>query len=463
MAKKRNKISYAEAARKIIQRYKRRLGKDLDQFDSMSVDAMRRELEALMQQQEETRAKMLEADQVKMCHGGRLRRYGQGGGLPQMQGGGPFASPYFPQQANPFLTTDWGVDPNTQFDPQFWSYGGYAPGQPPQQPPQMQTVAPTAQMQPVNTARANVPVTTLAEKSTQQVAPQNTVTPFNPRFWPQPVTPEYTPGYRQGEVVQTSQSRTTTQQPDKRNSWWSNIPSEAKIGALAQGLGVVGSGIAALANRPEDLKYTSVATPKYTPVSDEEAIRQAQLAYQDAARASRGLSPSRYYSQMGQLASGRTGATAGIAERIANINAQGMNQNAWQAAQLGLQNQRMKMITDQYNQQRQDEYGNIIPQTIAGLAGTVAGGARDALAYRIQKETLPYLGQANFQVHSEKDGTVLSTHIGGGFSHYLNKDGEMEYFEGRIKLKDKDEFDKKYQKYLKSKSSMSGALPGKKK
>ena len=448
MKRKKNKTSFADLAKRVISKYKRRLGDDFERYDPMSVDALNRELEALMQQQEETRAKMLEADQVKMRCGGKLRRYGQGGKLPLMQGDDPLIPSFIPYASLPSYSVYGPANYGTQLGIDYVDQ------------PTALDAASVAYWNKVNSPNTNrrAPLDPVMQEALNRST--NTIINQGPSYIPMSGAKSNLP-----VTVGTTSTGSTPTKKDRNNNntWWSGIPTEAKVGALAQGLGVIGSGIAALANRPEDLKYTSVAAPKYTPVSDEEAIRQAQLAYQDAARSSRGLSPGRYYSQMGQLASGRAGATAGIAERIANINAQGMNQNAWQAAQLGLQNQRMKMITDQYNQQRQDEYGNIIPQTIAGLAGTVAGGARDALAYRTQKETLPYLGQANFQVHSEKDGTVLSTHIGGGFSHYLNKDGEIEYFEGRIKLKDKDEFDRKYQKYLESKSSMSGALPGKKK
>ena len=396
---KRKKKTYSEMAKAIIQKYKKRLGKDLDQFDPMAVDSMNKELEALMQRQEETRAKMLEADQVKMCHGGRLRKYGQGGGLPQMYNGG--ITPFNP---------DWYLEdlPLIYNDP-------------------------LANNRSLVGNFFNNPPTLGAG-----VIPTETTTVGATRY---PQT-------------------TTVQQLGKKDkdSWWADIPSEAKIGALAQGLGVVGSGIAGLFNKPEDLKYTPVAAPKYIPVSDEEATRQAELAYQDAMRASRGLSPGRYYSQMGQLATGRTSATAGIKERTANINAQGMNQNAWQAAQLGLQNQRMQMMADQYNLERQDEYGNIIPGMISGIAGTVAGGAKDALSYRLQEETIPWLGQTNYETITDSYGKkVRGVSIEGELLFYKDSRGDRHYEHLGEPIDRVDYI--RLSKELRRKSNFSTALP----
>ena len=399
MKNKRSKTSYADLAKKVISKYKRRLGKDLDQFDAMSVAAMNRELEALMQRQEETRAKMLEADQVKMCHGGRLRKYGQGGGLPQMYNGG--ITPFNP---------NWYLEdlPLTYNDP-------------------------------------------LANNRSLVGNFFNNPPALGAGVIPTEATTVGTTRYPQ---------TTTVRQPTKEGSWWADIPSEAKIGALAQGLGVVGSGIAGLFNKPKDLKYTPVAAPKYVPVSGEEATREARLAYQDAMRASRGLSPSRYYSQMGQLATGRTGATAKIAEQIANLNAQGMNQNAWQAAQLGLQNQRMQMMADQYNLERQDEYGNIIPGMISGLAGTVAGGAKDVLAYKLQEETIPWLSQANYESVRDSFGKrVRGVNAGNGLLFYRDSKNNphWEYLGKEIGREEFIELGEKFRK----KGSLSEAKPAK--
>ena len=395
---KRKKKTYSEMAKAIIQKYKRRLGEDFERFDPMAVDAMNRELEALMQRQEETRAKMLEADQVKMRCGGRLRKYARGGGLPQMYNGG--ITPFNP---------DWYLEdlPLTYNDP-------------------------------------------LANNRS-----------LVGNFFNNP--PALGAGVIPAEATTVGATRypqtTTVRQPDKRNSWWTDIPTTAKISTLANVAGAVGSGLVGMFNRPEEMKYTSVAAPKYTPVSDEEAVRQAELAYQDAMRASRGLSPGRYYSQMGQLAAGRTGATAGIKERTANINAQGINQNAWRAAQLALQNEQGRLGAQQYNQLQRDQYIGNIASTIGNITGAIALGAKDVQAYDVQQQTLPYLSQANYQVRL-KNGKLVNPMISrGGLSFYRDpKSGEMEYFDGYERLPNKAEYDRRLDKLL-STGSLSQSKP----
>jgi len=426
MAKKNKKRSFAEEAKRVIQRYKRRLGEDFERFDPMAVDAMNRELETLMQRQEETRAKMLEADQVKMCRGGKLRRYARGGNLPQMDG----LDPRYPS----YLTSPKGtVVPFLGDQP--WSMNPY-----------------------MNTPIIDSP----------EMIQQIDGTSVNPILNQTPTYPDLT---RPDITAMKAQERRFQRNPSavadtinnpqdaSNNSWWTDIPTTAKISTLANVAGAVGSGLVGMFNRPEEMKYTSVAAPKYTPVSDEEAVRQAELAYQDAMRASRGLSPGRYYSQMGQLAAGRTGATAGIKERTANINAQGINQNAWRAAQLALQNEQGRLGAQQYNQLQRDQYIGNIASTIGNVTGAIALGAKDVQAYDVQQQTLPYLSQANYQVRL-KDGKLVNPVISrGGLSFYRDpKSGEMEYFDGYERLLNKAEYDRRLDKLL-STGSLSQSKP----
>lgn len=73
---KKNQITYAKRARAILAKYKRRLGEKLDGNDPMAQAAMQKELDALMEQQENQKASMVQNQYQEMAYGGPL--VGQG-------------------------------------------------------------------------------------------------------------------------------------------------------------------------------------------------------------------------------------------------------------------------------------------------------------------------------------------------------------------------------------------------
>ena len=309
MAKKRNKLSYAAAARKIVKKYEKRLGKDLSESDPMAQAALAKELEALMQKQEATRAQMLEADQVT------APAMAYGGGLPQMYDGG------------------------------------------------------------------DVP-------------------------WVNPA----------GE---------------KGDTWWGGVPTEAKIGAIAQGAGVIGSGIANIVGgRTDPLEYNPTSPLVASYVNNDEAIRQSNLAFQDAMRSSRGLSAGRYYSQMGKLASDRGRSAAGIAEQTANANAQIDNQVAAQNAQLSLQNEQGRMGAQQYNDAQTQQRAGYLGDMMGDVGKVVAGAGADSLAYKSEENAIRASAQPGYEwVKDSKGRSTYQTNVGGsGLSYYRDSGtGDMVY------------------------------------
>jgi hypothetical protein len=91
MAKKKHtrEETFADRAKKIMVRYKSRLGENLDKDDPLARKAMERELQELAAEQESVKQSM-EMDQVS-------RAMAYGGGLPKMQNGGeePDDTPFF--------------------------------------------------------------------------------------------------------------------------------------------------------------------------------------------------------------------------------------------------------------------------------------------------------------------------------------------------------------------------------
>jgi hypothetical protein len=73
----KNKKTYADEARAIMNRYKLRLGEKFDKGDTLALEAMNQELAALRESQEGTRMVMLGGKEYR--GGGKLKRYQDGG------------------------------------------------------------------------------------------------------------------------------------------------------------------------------------------------------------------------------------------------------------------------------------------------------------------------------------------------------------------------------------------------
>lgn len=79
MKKQKLGRTFAQAAKAITNKYRRRLGDDLSNYDRMSLEAMNKELEQLAAKQEEFKAKQMAKTQgqyQEMAYGGSLPQYG---------------------------------------------------------------------------------------------------------------------------------------------------------------------------------------------------------------------------------------------------------------------------------------------------------------------------------------------------------------------------------------------------
>ena len=72
--KKKSKMTYADKAKAIMSRYKKRLGENFERYDKMASDALNRELSQLMEQQELAKQKQTEQQFQQMAYGGKLPR-----------------------------------------------------------------------------------------------------------------------------------------------------------------------------------------------------------------------------------------------------------------------------------------------------------------------------------------------------------------------------------------------------
>lgn len=73
----KNKKTYAQEAKSIMNRYKLRLGEKFDKGDQLALEAMNQELAALRESQEGTR--MITLGGKEYCSGGKIKRYQDGG------------------------------------------------------------------------------------------------------------------------------------------------------------------------------------------------------------------------------------------------------------------------------------------------------------------------------------------------------------------------------------------------
>lgn len=80
--KKKNKLTYAQQAKRIVSKYKRRLGENFERPDAMAEAAMQKELDALMEKQEMLKQSQTESQFQEMAMGGVLPQYIDGSYLP---------------------------------------------------------------------------------------------------------------------------------------------------------------------------------------------------------------------------------------------------------------------------------------------------------------------------------------------------------------------------------------------
>lgn len=347
MKKQKNTKSFADLAKAIVRKYKRRLGENFERSDKMAEAAMQKELDALMMEQEEQKAKMVQQQFQEMPEA-----MAYGGGLPQMDG----------------LDERYGY-PST-------------PGLP------------------YDTYSRTIPSITMQRKQ----APMFNVIPTS-----QDINNEF--------------NNAPTGTTPSSKSWFSQIPNESKIGAAAQLAGVLGQGIIGLtAGKPKPLKFNPTQAPKPELVRNDEQLAQATRAYRGAQNNLRYLSPSQYMAAMNDLATREAATKAGIIEGTENQNVGIKNQNAWQAAMLGQQNEQERMRVEAMNEAARLGYVQNAGQSLANVAGVAAGFARDEGARKMQNSMMGFMSQANYGSRNV-NGYPVATHKLGTLEYWNDPDG----------------------------------------
>lgn len=393
MKSKKSKKSYADLAKAIIGKYKKRLGDDLSRYDKLATESLNRELSALMAEQEAYKQAELEKEYQQMCKGGKLRKMWSGGELPMMWDGGIFSND---PDDDPYLDKymkSIGRPPIPRF--KFYADGfnnttGIPVGN-------TSTVPESFTIKPGST------------KSTI-IGPGNTITP-------------------QGITTVQQQVSNSTDNKSPKQSWWSSIPTESKVGAITQLAGVLGQGVlAATAGKPKDMTYNPVTLAEPELIRNDEQLNQATRAFRGAQNNLRYLSPSQYMAAMNDLATREAGARAGIVENTANKNAEILNRDRMVRAEIARQNEEMRLGVDQYNEAARQGYIANIGSMIGDVGNYIAGGARDALAYKQWERGLGYTGSANRETVRLADNYLANVMWAkpGIAGHYM-RDGVKHY------------------------------------
>jgi len=361
--KRKNTLTYSQAAKRIIKKYDKRLGDG--RYDKLAADSLNRELEQLAAKQEAAKEAQTQAQFQEMA---------MGGVLPQMWAGGTFdESPWLKEQ-NPFV------------QPQVNPY--YVP----EIPNTEQQVYKNAFV--ANTGKGNYKAANAAGKNYG-----NSTTGFTP-----------------------TTTQNNSNQPPTKNSWFDSIPQEALYGMLAQGAGV---GLQALlTKKPKDINARATNVLDYVPVRDDEAKQAARLAFANQQANSRYLSPSQYMAQMQGLGRGEAQTLAQISERTTNANAQGMNQ--WNQQKAGFDNDynRQQLMADQYNNQNQMNYNAYMAGVPGELGNVFAGGMKDTLGYKNFNNSLRFASTANRGTVKGADGSYYPTFDAGkGIKYYEDNNG----------------------------------------
>jgi hypothetical protein len=430
--KKKNTKSFADLAKAITKKYEKRLGEKLDRPDKYAVAAMNKELSELMEAQENQKAAETEA-----AYQTQMKR---GGYLPQMFGGGIFPDddPYsimkaqnaardFRNYADTVTRSPYVNNPmisNPTSNPPSWYYGN--------KQQQNKTYSPT------QSTTSSSPAVSAATKPGIKVTPKTTTatrntTPlqmFQPKGLPEGIAQSNPTGTQNRTIPNKIDNLPPYQKPTK-DTWLSSVPTESWIGMGAQLAGTIGSAL--LKKKPEDVKLQKTAMPDYVPSDNDEAIRQANLAYMDSEAALRSASPSMYYAAMSKLATDRARTTAGLEENNANQNAAGMN--AWNAqrAQFEAQQNAQQMAGDEMNVRNQMYYNDQMSNIPSELMGVVAGGMRDKLAYDQQAEALPWMSTQNYLPITDSTGKTargIIAHPKTGTGSYKDRKKGMIYFTG---------------------------------
>jgi len=384
--------SFSDRAKIIINRYRPRLGKNLERHDPLAEASLKAELEALAAEQEVYKQAMNPQPQTQ-----------QGTGQPQ----------------------DYGQPMEM--------------GQPQQGQEQIPMEQPMEQQGPMAYGGAIRRLPKYYDAGLLPYSPSNPdLVPWNnlpPSFSPQQFNfAAYTP-----EVI--SQKSSTPVEPSSGDTVWSNTPTMAKWSAATQlGTGIAGAIIGSQTAPRINPDEQAVSVAPYEKVDLSEEKRQAYQNYIDTVRGARSYSPA-YYSAVANDAHGRYLKERGVlTSQETNENVRGKNAYNLSTAQILAENKRRKMEAEVYNSQAENASNAYLANAVTGVGSGIAGATRDMLSYDTQNKMIqytgtgqyfPYMGDVNKPAY-RPEGTV-------GIVIYTDKNGVHNMVDGK-EITDPNEF-----------------------
>lgn len=404
------KETFADRARKITNKYKRRLGENFDKGDSLALEAMNQELSLLQQEQEEERSRMtlkkgntgLPMHPGDTEDGSRLRPY-SGLEVPYRQ----FYESNFPSLTNPMIGnsfTESFMYNNTQ--------------------PEFEITVPQPLREPSKSVSGKSSSSASSSSIPFELAKsQYQSTKYNPNEWDKPISPREI-----GSNINVSKASVANVTPNTTLAGTNNIAAKAGVGSdspfksrvpwMGAAAGVIGN---LLMNKQLDL-------PEYTPEDynpaklnpslvnygreREQVMSERDLANNMIQGSARGQGSQN--ALMENILAGQTG-TQRIAgeqfgkslENEGNVNAQIKNQagqfNAQQAMQATQMNNQNKMYANEIkrenmmiNQERKDSQ-------IGGIMDSVTGYARDRMDASQYDNMLQMMTPDNYKATSGQD------------------------------------------------------------
>lgn len=394
MSKKQLPPTIAERAKAVIDKYRKRLGDNYDNYDPIAMASMNRELEELEREQEAIKAaQRQEVMQKQMALGGVL---------PMLWAGGTPDDKNFNLKGQPgvsYVMTPEGIKA-------LITSGTFGPG-------------------------------THIGGGNFDVVPSNTGNMWPPVDNTPPEIQAMQGAYGRSQVAgppaPTSDGMTQYNLPPAGN-WWEELPSESKVSMIAQLAGTLGSGIAMqFAPKPQQTQTPDTPLPAFNPSYYDEERRQLRNQLTDTMRSVRAYNPSAYGAMSATGSNAYQSGLAKISAEEQRVNAQGLNDFNMKKAGIVQNDLNRRATLDQRYNEMLNEWSagktNALASMIAGLGTSTAGVMKDAKQYQIQEDTMKYLSQGNYQrIPIGKGRSVVANTPGAGLMSFFDeKTGQMVY------------------------------------
>jgi hypothetical protein len=241
---------------------------------------------------------------------------------------------------------------------------------------------------------------------------------------------------------------TNGQSLPQKNSWWSQIPNESKIGAGIQGITALTQMGLALGNKPKKLDYRPVGVPAPEEVRNDEQLAQATRSFRGAQNNLRHLSPSQYMASMSDLATREAGVKAGIVEGTENTNVGIRNENKRFRVGVDQQNEMNRQRVNMYNTEQGNQYMQNISTGIGNIGAVGTGFAKDEGSRKMQSATMQFLNQSNYGNKTDGYGYPVATNKVGNLEYWTDSRGTPHWSKAGVEIKS-SQFIKEFDAYMK--------------